>query len=72
MMRRYVLLRWDMNLRAATILGLVGGGGLGQALYNDVQLADYGKVSTLIAAVMVLVIGSDWLSRPSAQLEVQT
>jgi ABC-type phosphate/phosphonate transport system permease subunit len=51
---------------------LVGGGGLGQALYNDIQLADYGKVSTLIAAVMVLVIGSDWLSRPSAQLEVQT
>jgi phosphonate transport system permease protein len=72
MMRRYVLLRWDMNLRAATILGLVGGGGLGQALYNDVQLADYAKVSTLIAAVIVLVVGSDWLSRPSAKLEVQT
>ena len=72
MMRRYVLLRWDMNLRAATILGLVGGGGLGQALYNDVQLADYAKVSTLIAAVIVLVVGSDWLSRPSPQLEVQT
>ena len=71
MMRRYVLLRWDMNLRAATILGLVGGGGLGQALYNDVQLADYGKVSTLILAVMLLVIGSDWLSRPNLQLEVQ-
>lgn len=71
MMRRYVLLRWDMNLRAATILGLVGGGGLGQALYNDVQLADYSKVSTLIAAVSLLVIGSDWLSQPSAQLEVQ-
>jgi phosphonate transport system permease protein len=72
MMRRYVLLRWDMNLRAATILGLVGGGGLGQALYNDVQLADFGKVSTLIAAVSLLVIGSDWLSLPSARLEVQT
>jgi phosphonate transport system permease protein len=72
MMRRYVLLRWDMNLRAATILGLVGGGGLGQALYNDVQLGDFGKVSTLIAAVSLLVIGSDWLSQPSAQLEVQT
>jgi phosphonate transport system permease protein len=72
MMRRYVLLRWDMNLRAATILGLVGGGGLGQALYNDVQLGDYGKVSTLIGAVIVLVISSDWLSQPSARLSVQT
>jgi phosphonate transport system permease protein len=72
MMRRYILLRWDMNLRAATILGLVGGGGLGQALYNDVQLGDYRKVSTLIAAVVILVIGSDWLSQPSARMEVQT
>jgi phosphonate transport system permease protein len=72
MMRRYILLRWDMNLRAATILGLVGGGGLGQALYNDVQLGDNRKVSTLIAAVVVLVIGSDWLSQPSARMEVQT
>jgi len=72
MMRRYVLLRWDMNLRVATILGLVGGGGLGQALYNEVQLADFGKVSTLIAAVIVLVIGSEWLGQPSARLEVQT
>ncbi len=72
MMRRYILLRWDMNLRAATILGLVGGGGLGQALYNDVQLGDYGKVSTLIAAVIVLVVGSDWLSRPTARMEMQT
>jgi phosphonate transport system permease protein len=72
MMRRYILLRWDMNLRAATILGLVGGGGLGQALYNDVQLGDYGKVSTLIAAVIVLVISSDWLSQPSARLSTQT
>ncbi|HEY4051083.1 MAG TPA: ABC transporter permease subunit [Acidobacteriaceae bacterium] len=72
MMRRYILLRWDMNLRAATILGLVGGGGLGQALYNAVQLGDYGKGSTLIAAVIILVIGSDWLSQPSPRLSVQT
>jgi phosphonate transport system permease protein len=72
MMRRYILLRWDMNLRAATILGLVGGGGLGQALYNDVQLGDYSKVSTLIVAVVVLVTGSDWLSHSNARLEVQT
>ncbi len=71
MMRRYILLRWDMNLRAATILGLVGGGGLGQALYNDVQLGDYGKVSTLILAVMALVITSDWLSQPRARAAIR-
>ncbi len=71
MMRRYILLRWDMNLRAATILGLVGGGGLGQALYNNVQLGDYAKVSTLILAVMALVITSDWLSQPRAPAVIQ-
>ncbi len=71
-LRRYILLRWDMNLRAATILGLVGAGGLGQALYNNVQLGDYSKVSTLIAAVIVLVIASDWLSQSTAATEMQT
>jgi ABC-type phosphate/phosphonate transport system permease subunit len=44
--------------RSSFIPGLVGGGDLGQALDNDVQLPDYSKVRTLIAAVMVLVIGS--------------
>jgi len=34
----YIVLRWRMNLWASTILGLVGGGGLGQAIYNNVQL----------------------------------
>jgi phosphonate transport system permease protein len=71
MMKRYIIFRWDMNLRAATILGLVGGGGLGQALYNDVQLADYARVSTLIVITLVLVIGSDWLSHFSARLELK-
>jgi len=58
----YTVLRWEMNLRVATILGLVGGGGLGQAIYNNVQLAFYARVSTLIAIIYVLVITTDWLS----------
>jgi len=58
----YTVLRWEMNLRVATILGLVGGGGLGQAIYNNVQLAFYARVSTLIAIIYILVITTDWLS----------
>jgi phosphonate transport system permease protein len=58
----YTVLRWEMNLRVATILGLIGGGGLGQAIYNNVQLAFYGRVSTLIAIIYVLVITTDWFS----------
>lgn len=56
----YTVLRWDMNLRAATILGLVGGGGLGQLMYNDVQLGFYPRVATLIVFIYALVMVTDW------------
>jgi phosphonate transport system permease protein len=57
----YTVLRWEMNLRASTILGLVGGGGLGQAIYNNVQLGFYPRLSTLILLVYGLVLASDWI-----------
>jgi phosphonate transport system permease protein len=57
----YTVLRWEMNLRASTILGLVGGGGLGQAIYNNVQLGFYARLSTLILLTYALVLTSDWI-----------
>jgi phosphonate transport system permease protein len=57
----YTVLRWEMNLRASTILGLVGGGGLGQAIYNNVQLGFYPRLSTLILLIYTLVLASDWI-----------
>ena len=57
----YTVLRWEMNLRASTILGLVGGGGLGQAIYNNVQLGFYPRLTTLIFLVYALVLTSDWI-----------
>jgi phosphonate transport system permease protein len=57
----YTVLRWEMNLRASTILGLVGGGGLGQAIYNNAQLGFYQRLSTLILLVYLLVLTSDWI-----------
>jgi phosphonate transport system permease protein len=55
----YTVLRWEMNLRVSTILGLVGGGGLGQAIYNNVQLGFYPRVGTLIVITYLLVVLSD-------------
>src|SRR5262249_38859030 len=46
MLFNYALLRWEANLRVSTILGLVGGGGLGQAIYNSIQLGFYQDVAT--------------------------
>ncbi len=57
----YTVLRWEMNLRASTILGLVGGGGLGQGIYNNVQLGFYPRLSTLILLTYALVLTSDWI-----------
>lgn len=58
----YTVLRWEMNLRVSTILGLVGGGGLGQIIYNSVQLGFYSNLATLILLVYILVIMTDWIS----------
>jgi len=57
----YTVLRWEMNLRVSTILGLVGGGGLGQAIYNNVQLGFYSRTLTIVAIVYALVVLMDWL-----------
>lgn len=57
----YTVLRWETNLRASTILGLVGGGGLGQVIYNNVQLGFYPRLTTLILIIYALVLASDWI-----------
>ena len=61
MLFNYTLLRWEANLRVSTILGLVGGGGLGQAVYNSIQLGFYQEVATMILLVYALVIATSWL-----------
>jgi phosphonate transport system permease protein len=67
----YTLLRWEHNLRASTVVGLAGGGGLGLALYNAVQLGFYDRASTLVIVVFLLVSVTDALAhrlrrRPAA------
>jgi phosphonate transport system permease protein len=61
MLAGYTVLRWETNLRISAILGLVGGGGLGQAIYNNVQLGFYSRLATLLMVIYVLVIASDWI-----------
>jgi phosphonate transport system permease protein len=43
----YSVLGWETSLRASTILGLVGGGGLEQAIYNNVQRGFYPRLTAL-------------------------
>ncbi|HEV2765646.1 MAG TPA: phosphonate ABC transporter, permease protein PhnE [Pyrinomonadaceae bacterium] len=62
MLTSYTVLRWEMNLRVSTVLGLVGGGGLGQAIYNNVQLGFHTRLTTLVALVYLLVLACDRVS----------
>jgi phosphonate transport system permease protein len=55
MLVSYTVLRWEMNLRASTVIGLAGGGGIGIEFYNSLQLGFYPRVATLILVVGVLV-----------------
>jgi len=52
-----VLLYWEFNTRAATILGLVGAGGIGLTLTHAIQAFEYDEaVTCLIAIVLILTV----------------
>lgn len=58
----YVLYRWEMNIRMATVLGFVGAGGLGQLLYFHLSLFQQAQSATVLAAMFVLVFVVDGFS----------
>ena len=58
----YTLYRWENNIRAAAVLGVVGAGGLGQMLAFHMGLFQMGETSTVLLTMMVLVALVDALS----------
>jgi phosphonate transport system permease protein len=58
----YSLYRWENNIRAAAILGVVGAGGLGQLLSFHMGLFQMPKTATVLCAMLLLVAGVDALS----------
>jgi phosphonate transport system permease protein len=53
---------WEFNIRASTVLGVVGAGGIGQELKNSVDLLDFSRLFTIIAVILVVVTVLDQLS----------
>jgi phosphonate transport system permease protein len=51
----YSLYRWENNIRAAAVLGVVGGGGLGQMLSFHMGLFQMPETSSILIAMMLLV-----------------
>ena len=48
----YTLYRWENNIRAAAVLGVVGAGGLGQLLAFHMGLFHMGKTATILGAML--------------------
>jgi phosphonate transport system permease protein len=58
----YTLYRWENNIRAAAVLGVVGAGGLGQMLSYHMSLFQMSETSSILIAMLFLVALVDGLS----------
>jgi phosphonate transport system permease protein len=58
----YALYRWEVNIRAAAVMGFVGAGGLGQRIHVAISLFHEHELLTLILAIYVMVTLVDGLS----------
>lgn len=58
----FTMYRWDINVRMSTIIGFVGGGGIGLLLQQNVNLLNYRAASTQMIAIAIVVAAMDYVS----------
>ena len=58
----YSLLRWDINMRSATIIGFVAGGGIGFFVVETTRMGAYQQYATALWAVAIVIILVDYVS----------
>ncbi|NEX64067.1 phosphonate ABC transporter, permease protein PhnE [Noviherbaspirillum sp. 17J57-3] len=61
-MLSYTLYRWENNIRAAAVLGVVGAGGLGQMLKYHLSLFQMPQAASVIVAMLLMVAAVDGVS----------
>lgn len=54
-----VLLRWDINVRESSVLGLVGAGGVGMALDTALNLFHWDRVAMVLVSIFAIVIAAE-------------
>lgn len=59
----YALYRFESSARSATVLGLIGAGGIGQLLFDSLNGYAYGQVAAIILIIIVAVSLIDLLSQ---------
>ncbi len=58
----FTIYRWDINVRMATVIGLVGGGGIGTQLMQYQGMAKWNQVGMLVIIIAIIVWVMDWSS----------
>jgi len=58
----YTMYRWDINVRMSTIIGFVGGGGIGFLLQQNINLLNYRSASAQMLAIAIVVASMDYVS----------
>jgi phosphonate transport system permease protein len=58
----FTIYRWDINVRSSTIIGFVGGGGIGFYLIEWIRINDLHGVSAAVIAIAVVVVLLDFIS----------
>lgn len=55
----YALLRFEYNIRSASVLGIVGAGGIGEELYLSIRQFDYPDISAIALLIIAVVMTAD-------------
>jgi phosphonate transport system permease protein len=58
----YILYRWEVCMRETVIVGLVGAGGLGRLLTEQLSSFDYGAIIVTLGCFVILTFLVDWVS----------
>ena len=56
------LFQWELNFRAATVLGIVGAGGIGFELVTSMRLFMYPDMTTILIVIFIMVTAVDSIS----------
>jgi phosphonate transport system permease protein len=59
----FALYRFESNTRSATVLGLIGAGGIGQVLFDNLNSFDYARTSAIAIVIVVAVTVIDIVSQ---------
>ena len=58
----YTLLRFEVNVRGASVMGFVGAGGIGQTLIEYIRKFYYSDVSAVLILIILTVMLTDYLT----------